>query len=92
MTSPDFENNPYYITLKKELQTAVSQFITTGMEIMKKWSIINVKPLIKDRCNNFMKKAISILDGLYSYWENVIGPANWTNDVKRTNKPSDSLP
>jgi hypothetical protein len=29
-----------------------------------------------------MKKAISILDGLYSYWENVIGPANWTNDIK----------
>jgi hypothetical protein len=35
-TSPDFENNPNYITLKKELQTAVSKFISTGMEIMKK--------------------------------------------------------
>jgi hypothetical protein len=35
-TSPDFENYPNYITLKKELQTAVSKFISTGMEIMKK--------------------------------------------------------
>jgi hypothetical protein len=75
-TSPDFENDPNYIILKRELQTAVSHFIATGMEIMKKWSIINIDLLIKDRCNIFMKKAISILDGLYSYWENVIGPAN----------------
>jgi uncharacterized coiled-coil protein SlyX len=81
-TSPDFENNPNYITLKKDLQTAVSNFISTGMEIMKKWSITNVDLLIKDRCNNFMKKAIKILDGLYSYWENIIGPAKWTNDIK----------
>jgi hypothetical protein len=81
-TSPDFENDPNYIILKRELQTAVSHFIATGMEIMKKWSIINIDLLIKDRCNIFMKKAISILDGLYSYWENVIGPANSTNDIK----------
>ena len=49
---------------------------------MKKWSIINIQLLIKDRCNTLMKTAISILNGLYTYWEDIVGPANWPNDVK----------
>jgi hypothetical protein len=81
-TSPDYEHNSDYILLKQELQTTVSLFITSGLEIMKKWSIINIQLLIKDRCNTIMKTAISILNGLYTYWEDVIGPANWPNDIK----------
>jgi hypothetical protein len=83
ITSPDYEGNPNFIQLKQELQTAVSQFMNTGLDIMKKWSIINIDLLIKDRCNNVMKIAITILNGLYSYWEDVTGPANWPNDIKK---------
>jgi hypothetical protein len=50
---------------------------------MKKWSIINIHLLITDKCNNILKKAISILDGLYSYWEDIIGPAKWPNNIEK---------
>jgi hypothetical protein len=82
-TSPSYENNPNFILLKKELQDAVSLFTTTGLEIMKKWSVINIHLLINDKCNNIMKKAISILDGLYSYWDHILGPANWPNKIEK---------
>jgi hypothetical protein len=82
-TSPSYENNPNFIVLKKELQEAVSQFTSTGLEIMKKWSIINIHLLITDRCNNIMKKAISILDGIYCYWEDIIGPADWPIKIEK---------
>jgi hypothetical protein len=82
-TSPSYENNPDFILLKKELQDAVSLFTETGLEIMKKWSLINIQLLIKDKCNNILKKAINILDGLYSYWEYIIGPANWPNNIEK---------
>jgi len=83
ITSPNYEDNPNFIILKKELQDAVSQFMSTGLEIMKKWSIINVNLLIKDKCNNIMKTAIVILEGLYSYWEDIIGLAHWPDEIER---------
>ena len=82
-TSPSYENNPNFILLKKELQDAVSLFTETDLEIMKKWSIINIHLLITYKCNNIMKKAISILDGLYLYWEQIIGPAKWPNNIEK---------
>jgi hypothetical protein len=82
-TSPSYENNPNFILLKKELQDAVSLFTETGLEIMKKWSIINIHLLITYKCNNILKKAISILDGLYLYWEQIIGPAKWPNNIEK---------
>jgi hypothetical protein len=30
-----------------------------------------------------MKNAISIFDSLYSYWEDVVGPANWRYDIEK---------
>jgi hypothetical protein len=53
-TLPAYENNPSLILLKKELHEATSQFTAKGLEIMKKWSIINIQLLIKDKCNNVM--------------------------------------
>jgi hypothetical protein len=50
---------------------------------MKKWSIINIHLLITYKCNNILKKAISILDGLYLYWEQIIGPAKWPNNIEK---------
>jgi hypothetical protein len=54
-----------------------------GLEIMKEWSIININLLLKDRCNNTMQKAISILGGIHLYWENIFGPANWSHDIEK---------
>jgi hypothetical protein len=50
---------------------------------MKEWSIININLLLKDRCNNIMQKAISILGGIHLYWENVVGPANLSHDLEK---------
>jgi hypothetical protein len=80
-TSPDFENDPNYLVLKQKLQDAVSRFTTTGLEIMQDWSKININLLIKERCHKIMKKTITILDGLFSYWSDVIGPANWSQTI-----------
>ena len=35
-TSPSYENNPDFITLKRELQEALNTFTTIGLNIMKK--------------------------------------------------------
>jgi hypothetical protein len=40
---------------------------------MKEWSLININLIIRDKCNNIMQKAINILDGIYLYWENIVG-------------------
>jgi len=84
-TSPDYENNPDFINLKQTLQNIVSNFTTQGLEVMKEWSLINIKLLIKDRCHNILKKALSILDGLQSYWTDILKPIDWPNNLKKHN-------
>jgi hypothetical protein len=82
-TSPDFENNPDFVKLKQKLQEIVSNFTTQGLEVMQEWSLINIKLLIKDRCNNILKKALAILDGLLSYWTDLFEPTQWSTNLKR---------
>lgn len=48
---------------------------------MKQWSSINIKLLTLDCCHNILQKAITILDGLYTYWEEILGPMNWPTHV-----------
>ena len=81
-TSPSYENNPDYIELKRELNEAVSEFTRKGLHIMKRWSNINITLLTKDRCFNIMKKAIPIMDGLFTYWVEVFQPLPWPTTVK----------
>ncbi len=81
-TSPDFENDPNYLILKQKLQDAVALFTTTGLEIMKEWSKININLLIKERCHKILRKIITILDGLFSYWSDVVGPAHWNPTIE----------
>jgi len=50
------ENNPHFIKLKQTLQNIISNFTTQGLEVMKEWSLINTKLLIKDHCHNILKK------------------------------------
>jgi hypothetical protein len=81
-TSPDYENNPDFIKLKQTLKNIVSNFTTQGLEVMKEWSFINIKLLIKDPCHNILKKALFILDGLQSYWTDILKPIVWPNKLK----------
>jgi hypothetical protein len=80
--SPSCEDNPDYIILKRELQEAVNTFINTGLTVMKKWSRINIKLLTQDRCHNIMLKALNILEGIYTYWENIMEPINWPQNIQ----------
>jgi hypothetical protein len=50
--------------LKQDLQNTVINFTSQGLDIIKKWSVINIKLLTKDRCNNILQKVLRILDGL----------------------------
>jgi len=84
-TSQDYENNPDFLKLKQTLQNIVSNFTTQGLEVMKEWSFINIKLLVKDRCLNILKKALSILDGLQSYWTDILHPIDWPSDLKKQN-------
>jgi hypothetical protein len=76
-TSPSYEEEQEYINLKQELQNIVRRFQNDGLEVMKKWSLVNIRLLIKDRCHNILSKAIEILDGLILYWENILSPIQW---------------
>ncbi len=73
-TSPSYENDPNYITLKQELQTIVNNFKTQGLDVMKRWSLYNIELLIMDRCHNILEKALHILDGLRTYREDILYP------------------
>jgi len=80
-TSPEFEDNPKYLSLKKNLQNIISNCITQGLEVMKEWSTVNIDLLIKDRCYKVMEKLTDILLGLYSYWEDILHPIHWPNTI-----------
>jgi hypothetical protein len=81
-TSPSYENNSDFITLKKELQDAVNTFTNKGLNVMKKWSLININLLTQDRCHNIMQRALVILDGLYTYWKNILDPIHWPSPIE----------
>jgi hypothetical protein len=78
-TSPSYENSPFYLEFKQELQAAVTDFTNKGLSIMKKWSIHNIQLLTRDRCNTVLKKALYILEGIYSFRSDILGPITPTN-------------
>jgi hypothetical protein len=77
ITSPSYENTSIYQELKQELQECVNRFTTESLTIMKTWYVANIQLLNKDRCESFLKKAIHILDGLISYWTDLLQPLPW---------------
>jgi hypothetical protein len=81
-TSPSYETDHEFIELKKDLATVVTDFQSKGLAIMKKWSLRNIKLLTYDRCNNIMKQALSMLDGLHTYWSDIVGQNNWPQPIK----------
>jgi hypothetical protein len=67
------------IILKQELNQIVKNFTTQGLSVMEKWSLRNIRLLIQDRCNTILKKALSILEGLCSFWTDMLDPISWPN-------------
>jgi hypothetical protein len=49
---------------------------------MKKWSIVNIQLLSQDHCHNIMQRAIILLDGLYTYWKNILDPIDWPSQIE----------
>jgi hypothetical protein len=76
-TSSAYTNNPDFLTLKTELQHEVSNFIEKGSKIMTKWAETNIHLLTIDRCADILSKALQILDGLTSFYTEIIGTPIW---------------
>jgi len=72
-TSPSYANNTEFIKLKDELQEAVSSFIQKGTNIMVEWAEINIQLLKRDRCLSIISKALTLLDGLSSFFLEGVG-------------------
>ncbi len=83
LTSPRYQVHPEFIRLKLELQTALNQFITNGTTIFREWSHMHIQLLIKDRCYGILQHAIRILNGLYSYWVNIVKNVTWPEPISK---------
>jgi hypothetical protein len=46
---------------------------------VKEWSVINLNLLLHDRCNNILTKAITTLEGLTSYYLDLLNPTQWAS-------------
>jgi hypothetical protein len=76
-TSPAYQNNQDFITLKDKLQQKVTTFIQEGSAIMTDWAEINISLLKMDRCYDILTKALLILDGLTSFHMEILGTTIW---------------
>jgi hypothetical protein len=76
-TSPSYANHHSFIQLKEELQNEVSTFIENSSKIMERWAEINIQLLIHDRRTNILTKALQILEGLSSFYADMIGQPYW---------------
>jgi len=76
-TSPSYASNEDFIRLKEEMQDTVACFIKKGTQIMTEWAKVNIKLLTYDRCANFLSQAINILEGLSSFYQEIIGTPKW---------------
>ena len=73
----DYSLHPRFIQLKEDLRNAVQDFIATGTKIMTEWADVNISLLLRDRCLRILNKALKILEGLTSYFSEVIYNPNW---------------
>jgi hypothetical protein len=82
---PAYSTNNIFLQLKEKLQDTVSEFIEKGTEIMTEWAVTHIDLLLLDRCFNMLSKALQILDGLASYYAEVIGEPTWPSVLPRYN-------
>ncbi len=76
-TSPSYANNQDFLELRESLQNAVVNFVQEGTKVMSAWANKNIQLLIHDRCADILKSALHILDGLTSFYTEIIGTPSW---------------
>jgi hypothetical protein len=59
------------------LQAEVSTFIKRSTNIMKDWAHIYIKLLTSERCLKILNEALQILNGLATFYADLIGIPNW---------------
>jgi len=84
-TSPDYASNQDFLRLKEELQNTVQDFISTGTKIMTEWAGVNILLLLKDRCYSIFSKALPMLDGLTSYYSDILSTPRWITNSNKFN-------
>jgi len=77
--TPSYMNHKKFIEVKQKLQDKVKMFIQNSTDIMKEWSTINLELLLYDRCNNILEKALYILEGIISFYSDIINPTSWNS-------------
>ena len=76
-TSPEFSNDPEFLKIKNDLHQEVNNFIQKGTTLMTAWARRNIRLLTLQRCFNYLKKALQILEGLTSFYTDSIGAPKW---------------
>ena len=71
--APSYAHHHSFIQLKEELQNEVSTFIENSSKVMERWAEINIQLLTNGRCTNILTKALQILEGLSSFYADIIG-------------------
>jgi hypothetical protein len=69
--------NQYFIQHKEKLQVEVSTFIKRSTDIMKDWAHVYIKLLTSECCLKILNEALQILNGLASFYADLIGTPNW---------------
>jgi len=76
-TSPNFTNDTDFLTLKDELQQVIDKCIKDGTTIITNWAERNIKLLMLERCFDYLRKALQILEGLTSFFADTISHPPW---------------
>jgi hypothetical protein len=84
-TTPDYASNQNFLWLKEELQSTVHEFITYRTKIMIEWAEYNIHLLLNDRCHSILSKALPLLEGLSSYYAEVIHTPTWASTSSKLN-------
>jgi len=83
-TSPSHTSNQDFVKLKEKLQMEVTSFIEKSTKIMTDWALIYLKLLIDERCSKILHNAVQILNGLSSFYAEMIGWPEWPS-IKKDN-------
>jgi len=76
-TSPYYEDDPDFSSLKDKLKEKVHTFMEEGTEIITEWARINIQLLLKDHCHDILTKALNTLKGLTTFYTEIIGTPDW---------------
>jgi len=85
-TSPNFSNDKTFLTLKDELHQIIETCINDGTTTITNWAERNIELLTLERCVDYLRKALQILEGLASFFADIISYPSWpsANDKNLT--------